>query len=386
FTREARLFLAGSACMGASFTVPFTLLAIYLDLLGLDKAAVGAVVSGAPWGQLLAALPAAWFIARLPAQRVLTGSAILSGIGYAVLPWMGSVAGLLAVNVLCGFVWSVHYIAGAPFLYRHGTAEQRPLLFSLYEALRTLASVGGALGAGWAAAWLSAELGDDVRGHALALSLSGVLPVSACIFYGRIADRPLPGRRQAPFFARIVEHRGLIARFAGPQLLIAVGSGMTIPFMSLYFTERFDFTTDGVGVLFAGGQVLMSLGFLATPWILARLGYVRGVTATQFASVPFFLVLAFAASPGVAVVAFLLRTALMNSAHPLMKGFLMETAPEDLREVQNAVLMLLWGLGWVVGPVVGGALLDHVGGEYAWVMGCTVALYLVGTSATYASL
>ena len=385
---QARAYLIGAVWMGASFTFPFTLLPLYLDHAGLSKAAVGTVVGGQAWGQFVAALPAAWACSRYSARTVLSLSAVATAICYLALPWIGPVGldlfGLLVLaNALTGFSWSFHMVAGAPFLYRHSEPGERATLFSVSEAVRMGASVGGALLAGWLATAASEWIGDDARGHAIALSSAGLLTLSAIPAYLRIEDSVPRSSDRPPFLPTILAHRGLIARFAGPQLWISIGSGLTIPFMSLYFTEGFGFGSDDVGVLFASGQVLMSLGFLLTPWILSVAGYVKGVSGVQLLSLPFFLTLAFATSPMVAVVAYLLRTALMNSAHPLMRTFLMESAPAGLREVQNALLMLLWGLGWIVGPWIGGLILDATGNSYRVLMLTTSSMYVVGSVLSY---
>jgi MFS family permease len=388
---QARRYLWGAVFMGASFTFPFTLLALYLDHAGLSKAAVGTVVGGQAWGQLLAALPAAWLCARLPGRSVLAASSVATAVGYALLPWAGpvgldSLPLLTAANVFVGFTWALHFVAGAPFLYRHSEPADRAMLFSVSEAVRMGASVLGALLAGYLASNLSAALGEQALGHAVALALAGLLPLLATPFYLAIDDPPPAAHERLPFLPTIWRHRRLMARFAGPQLWISIGSGLTIPFMSLYFTERFDFGSDDVGNLFAGGQVLMSLGFLLTPWIMGVAGYVKGVSGVQLASIPFFLLLAYATDPALAVAAYLMRTALMNSAHPLLKTFLMESSPAGLREVQNAMQMLLWGLGWVAGPVLGGMVLDATGDSYRVLMLVTSGMYVVGSLLSWVSL
>ncbi|MHC4893724.1 MAG: MFS transporter, partial [Planctomycetota bacterium] len=138
---DARRYLVGSCVMGVSFTFPFTLLAIYVDLLGFDKSQVGLVASGQPWGQVLAAAPAALLLARFSTRSVLACSAVASGIFYAALPWMPGLAGLFTLNLLAGFAWAIHFTAGAPFLYRQSEREGRTLLFSIVESSRMLASV-----------------------------------------------------------------------------------------------------------------------------------------------------------------------------------------------------------------------------------------------------
>jgi MFS family permease len=383
---DARRYLVGSCIMGISFTFPFTLLAIYLDKLGLSKAAVGFVASGQPWGQVLAAAPAALLLARFSTRRVLAGAAVLAGLLYSLLPWMPGEGALFAVNMAAGFAWALHFTAGAPFLYRHSEAESRTLLFSVVESARMLASVGGAIFAGWLALTLSELLGDELRGHAWALSAAGAFPAFAALVYLRIEEQRRPPEHHAPLWPTLRRHRALVLRFVAPQLLISLGSGMTIPFMSLYFTERFAFSSDEVGFLFGGGQVLMALGFLAGPFLMTTLGPVRAMMAVQLASIPFFFTLAGAELAWLAAGAYLLRTAFMNASHPVLKTFLMEASPPALREFQNAMLLSLWGIGWVVGPLVGGAVLDATGDDYAVLMYTTIAFYLTASVVMHAAL
>ncbi len=376
---DAKRYLMGSAIMGISFTFPFTLLAIYLDKLGFDKVEVGLIASGQPWGQVLAAAPAAVLLTRFSTRNVLTISAVASGLLYSMLPWMPNQGLLFAVNLGAGFAWALHSTAGAPFLFRQSNQAGRPLLFSVAESSRMLASVFGAIFAGWLAATLSGVIGDDIRGHRWALCAAGMFPALASFVYFRIEEGPRSIAERKPLLPALRKHRNIVMRFAAPQLLISLGSGMTIPFMSLYFTERFGFASQEVGYLFGGGQVLMALGFLSGPFLMASVGPVRAMMAVQLASIPFFFTLAGAEVAWIAAGAYLLRTAFMNASHPVLKTFMMEATPPSLREFQNAMLLSLWGIGWVAGPLIGGYVLESTGNNYAYLMYTTIVFYLIAS-------
>lgn len=382
----ARRFLVGSAFMGAAHAFPWTLLSLFLDAEGYGKPAIGFVLSGEAWGKLAAALPAALLLARWKDARVLGASAFAAALCYAALPWMPGRWALFSLNAASGFVWAIHYIAIAPFLFRRARAADRAILFGLAEAVHTLAAVLGALLAGRLASALGAHFVDPAQGMAVALSLSGLLPLAAAWAYIGIQPAPTAETARAPLLPRVLAHRGLLGRFALPQLLLGIGSGLTVPFLALYLSDRFGFGPKRVGDLNAASQVLMSVGFLASPWIARYLGLVRGAAAVQFASIPFFLVLAFAVHPWLASAAFLLRAGLMNTAHPLAKNFSMQACPEGLREVQNALTSTSWGIGWVVGPLLGGRLLEANGNDYSHLMLGTVVLYLVGATASWVLL
>ncbi|MDG2143366.1 MAG: MFS transporter, partial [Planctomycetota bacterium] len=293
---------------------------------------------------------------------------------------------LFAVNLGAGFAWALHFTAGAPFLFRHSDSAGRPLLFSVAESSRMLASVFGAIFAGWLAATFSTMIGDDITGHAWALCAAGMFPALASLVYFRIEEGPRPVAERKPLWPALRKHRNIVMRFAAPQLLISLGSGMTIPFMSLYFTERFGFASQEVGYLFGGGQVLMALGFLSGPFLMASFGPVRAMMAVQLASIPFFLTLAGAEVAWIAAGAYLLRTAFMNASHPVLKTFMMEASPPALREFQNATLLMLWGIGWVTGPLIGGYVLESTGNNYAYLMYTTICFYLVASVTMYFAL
>ena len=59
-----------------------------------------------------------------------------------------------------------------------------------------------------------------------------------------------------------------------------------------------------------------------------------------------------------AMFAFLMRGALMNATHPIIKNLMMQATPPGAREVQTGVNATLWGVGWVVGPLAAGRVLD----------------------------
>lgn len=215
---------------------------------------------------------------------------------------------------------------------------------------------------------------------------AGLTSILAALVYRTISDKREDLPEPRPFWRIAVEHRGLMARFALPQLFIAAGSGFCIPFLPLYFKDRFALEPDAWGQMFAGGQVLMTFGLLASPLILSKLGYVRSIVFIELASLPFFLLLALTMNLPLAAAAFLLRGALMNSTHPIHKNLMMNATPPHVREVQTGINATLWGLGWVIGPQVGGWVLDNSDNDYSLLMYTTMGCYVVAAVLTYAML
>lgn len=378
-----RRYLVGSALMGMAFAVPWTLLNLYLDRVGLSKAEIGTVASAQSWGRALIAIPAAFLLATRRTVPVLAVTSLVAALAYVLLPWMPSVALLCLVSFSAGFADQIHHVAIAPFLFRHTQPSERAGAFAFAEAVHTLMAVAGSFGGGRLVTWLTPYLEGERLAMAWVLTGAGALALLAAPVFASIVEEERVGGVRIPVLRTALRHRGLVLRFAIPQFVVALGAGLVIPFLGLYFQDRFAFSPGAVGTLFAAGQVLMTTGFLASPEILRRVGYVRGIVIVELASIPFFLVLAFSHSLPLAIGAFLLRGALMNTAHPLLKHLMMHASPDGLREVQNGVLGLSWGVAWVLGPYLGGRILDHTGNDYTVLMCTTVALYLVASLCTW---
>ena len=394
----AKRYLLGAVLMGFSQAVTWSLLARYLDARGWDKEQVGNILASDALGRALIALPAAYWLAGRPVRRTFMASACLGGGAYLVLPWVTNYYGLLVTNFVAGMSLAVHYVMIAPFLFRHTQAEERASIFGLAEATRTLASVIGALVGGglvallmwrWLAADASALLRELAEADATGYAImgAGLTTIGAAWIYSRIQEFPREDRQAQPSVAvDLRKHANIVARFACPQLFVALGSGFCIPFLPLYFKDRFAMGPDHWGQLFAGGQVLMTIGLLLSPWILARLGYVKSIVAIELASLPFFLLLAVTGHMPLAILAFLMRGALMNSTHPIHKNLMMNGTPGRVREVQTGINATLWGLGWVIGPSLGGDVLKATDNDYSLLMYTTMGCYVIAASLTWVLL
>jgi predicted MFS family arabinose efflux permease len=173
---------------------------------------------------------------------------------------------------------------------------------------------------------------------------------------------------------------GLNLKLVAPAMLIGLGAGLIIPFLNLYFRDRFGLSEAAIGLLFSAMQAFMVAGNLFGPAVSRRMGLVRGVVATQLLSVPFMVTLALSSWFPIVAASFFLRSALMNMNQPLSSHFAMEVVPKRDHAITNSLLSLSWYLAWSVSADVGGALIERKG--YTEPLLIAAALY-VGASALY---
>ncbi|MCK6479030.1 MAG: MFS transporter [Planctomycetes bacterium] len=376
FRPDTRRFLAGMFLMGLGRGAMDVHLNLYLRSRGLDEAAIGRILSAGSAGVVAVSLPAALLADRIRAGRLflLSAAGFALGLGLLVLAPPEPLL-LSAIHFGVGALFTVHWVAEGPFFLQSEGPGSRTELFGIAHALETVATILTAWGTGALAEALAARLGSESDGLRWALAAAGGASLLALLPYARIRAPPAAGPRRGWREYVVPRQAGLVLRLTLPAFLVGCGAGLTIPFLNLYFRDRFGVGPRGIGGLFSVSQLLMVGGFLAGPILARRFGHVRAIVATELLSLPFFLLLAVTDRLEVAAGAFWMRAALMNMNHPVAAAFAMESVDEDQRAVLNSVRSFAWNLSWMVTAALGGWIIKETGG-YAASMFATIGLYL----------
>jgi predicted MFS family arabinose efflux permease len=161
-------------------------------------------------------------------------------------------------------------------------------------------------------------------------------------------------------------------------LLIGMGAGLVIPFMNLYFKDRFHCSSAQIGGFFSVAQVCTAIAALSAPAIARRFGKLRTAVTSELLSLPFLVTLGGERRLGVAAGAFWLRATFMQAATPLLQTFIMEAMPRALRARATSLINLVWNLGWALSATLAGSIIERFG--YAMPFYFTAALYLTAAS------
>jgi MFS family permease len=373
FRGNARLYLIGAFLMGIGHGALWVHMNLYYRALGLGEEMIGRILSAGSFGTVLMAIPAALFIDRAPASRVFgiaaVGFAATLGIQLLVSnPWV-----LAGASCLGGMAFTIHWVAAAPFFMRNSREDDRIYLFGVAHAFETTATILAAVGVGSLYRLLALRSGSELFGLRWSLLVVAAVSLSAVAAFSRIDSRP--PRIEAKGLREYLSARDwvLLGKLVFPSAMVGFGAGLIIPFLNLYFRERFGQDPLQIGTVFAVSQFFMVLGFLAGPPIARRLGIVLTVVSTELLSIPFFLLLAFTRSLPVAILAFWVRGALMNMNHPLVTNFAMEMVTSDQQAVTNSVRMLAWNISWMVSTQLGGWIIERQG--FTTPMLITIVLY-----------
>ncbi len=382
FSRPARLYLGAEFLMWSAHGIFSVLFNLYLVEAGRSEGFVGRAISASALGMVAAALPAGWLADRWGRRNTLMLGAVLEGVGHLLRALTTDGALVLGAGFVAGLGQSLFTIAAAPFLTDHSTPRERTHLFSMFFASALLAGVlGNALG-GALPVWVrlvapATSLFDAYRVALLVgafCAAAAALPLLA--LRGLAEPRAAAGATPPP-----VHETRKLRPIALNALLIGMGAGLVIPFMNLYFQNRFACTSAQIGTYFSVAQVLTALAALAAPAVARRYGKLRTAVASELLSLPFLVTLGGERHLPVAVGAFWLRATFMQASTPLLQAFVMEVLPQDLRARSTSLNNMLWNIGWAVSATLAGVVIERFG--YAVPFYLTATLYLIAAVTFY---
>jgi len=324
------------------------------------------------------AIPASMLAAKVRMKWLLIGATLLGSIAYMLLVVLHSVHLLFPIATLAGASFIVHHVIAAPFFMRNSTSKERIYLFGLNYAVEILSSVIGVAGGGWLAHVLGQRLDSNLLGLRITLLGSAGMLALATIPYLLIhSPSPLAERKPGTGLWPIRIPK-VLPRLLVTPLLIGSGAGLVIPFLNLYFRDRFALESDGIGRIFAVSQALTAVGFVLGPALAKRFGMVRTAAASELLSVPFFTTLAFSFNLPLSIAAFWLRGALMNMNQPVSRNFAMEIVKPHEQAFTNAMVEMTWSASWMVSTQVGGILIEKHGFKIPMLI--AVGLYTTASS------
>ena len=385
FSRNARLFLIGIFFVGLNVSIFSLLLNLYFKEMGFNEDLIGEILSLGAWGTTLVSLPAALILPRFKVKKVLVLSVVLAGILSLFQAGLTERSWLLFASLVLGMASSVARVASAPFLMQNSTPKERTYLFSLHFGTYLVAAIVGSLGGGYLPGLFSHLTFSKVAAFRCSLFLSAGLSFLSLIPFLLIKPETRSIKRfelKKLWNKKLLTERGfLLLRICLPFFVLGLGAGLVIPFLNLYFRERFDLSASTIGIYFSLLQFFMLGGILLGPLLSKKFGMIKTIVGTQLSSIPFMAVLAFTYRLPLAVGSFLFRGTLMNMSQPIFTNFAMVKVREEEQALTNAFLMLSWSLSWAVSANLGGRLIKLY--SFTTPLLITIGFYIISSVLCY---
>ncbi|MBU9722178.1 MULTISPECIES: MFS transporter [Bacillaceae] len=388
YNKNVRLFLLSSILAHIGMGIFMIIYNYYIRELGYDDQMNGSVIAMQSIATALLLLPAGILSDRIGRKKVIYVGAVFAAFSLLLRATLSIEILLLGSAFMTGMFMAFIQVSSIPLLAENSTEKQRVHLFSFNFAIIMVANVIGNTLGGTLSDFFNYIVGlTPLWSIRISLLVGAVFFFSALIPIRKIReDRKLSVEtKQDRSFKKLFKtHRQgikIILLFAVAQIIIGFGSGLVIPYLNLYFVDRFEVSHSLVGLIISGGQAMTAVALLIGPLVVARLGEVRAVVVLQLLSIPFLLITAYTQNIYWAVFGFLFRQALMNAGNPIQMSLMMRSVDNSIKGLANSVGQAVFQLGWaVMGPVSTTIVMVYGAySGYAIVFSITATLYVIGT-------
>jgi predicted MFS family arabinose efflux permease len=264
--------------------------------------------------------------------------------------------------LLIGFGGIIASSSGAALLADATEATRRATRFGQQIALGTTAAFLSSAIAGALAVPVASLLGarpDDALVLRALVASGGIIAAASIVPVLAIRAVPVAHQTLAP-----PKRNDLVRRFLVIELLFGFGAGSFLPFLNLFFADRYGIPFSALGLLLGVLAVAGSIGaLLHGRFVAARLGAVPSIVIVEALSLPFALIAGFTAALPIAVGALAVRHFLMFGVSGTVNAFQLSSFTPAERAGANAFLALAWSAANAVGAILSGAIRARLGAD-----------------------
>jgi MFS family permease len=176
-------------------------------------------------------------------------------------------------------------------------------------------------------------------------------------------------------------NKGILVKLGFVASTIGFGAGFIIPLVGAWFYYRFNVSDNYSGPILAFSNILIGFSAYASPRLATKFGQMRAIILVTGSSMLFMLSMAFIPIFALAAGVYIVRSALMNMAGPLMDSFSMSIFPAEQRGLVSALSNITFRLPNSLSTYFGGLILGL--GLLQLPFFIASAFYITGLTAFY---
>lgn len=374
--------LAAQICLQLINSSFFLILNLYMHKSNYSDAVIANYMSWRYSAVVFFAIPFGIYIRNRPLLPIIWINTLLLPLVSFVLLWAieqhWSIAIILSTAVW-GVIFSLSNIPIIPYILRNTQSHLQS------QAIALSASV-------WSASQIAAGAIIAILSYINPIFFSEKLLLQIFCGIGLLALYflwKMKGKEAMPEAKNADKHSAnkqsynwkLITQVSLPTLFIAVGAGMAIPFMNLFFYHIFGIDSAYFSLLGLVTSIIVTLSALFAPALKQKWGF-HAIIWTQLLSI-----ICLAAIAGseliknwygavyVAIIAYILRQPLMHLSNPLVTEMGMQYVGSHNREISSAITSSIWAGSWFFSSQIF-SWLRAANLPYSTIFGITVLLYL----------
>jgi len=396
WNRNIKLFFLANIFYQIGSGIFSVLYNLYIQSLGYSETMNGSIVSIQSLATALMFIPIGFIGDRFSRKLLLIIGSLFTGLTFVGRAFAEAELSMQLLAIGSGIFVTCFQVLAVPFLAENVSKEYRLKFFSYHFSMVLAAQVLGSLGGGFIADILESIGWEQKTSLQTILMIGGIASILA--FLPLLFVTESKSKQQVddqskmemtepkPLAANTVKSEWkTIAQLTLIQLIIGIGSGLVIPYLNLYFVNRFNVNLTMVGLLISLGQVMTIISMMIGPMLVNRVGQVRAVVCFQVLSLPFLILTGFTNLFIIASISFLFRQALMNAANPITSSIMVERVSDARRGIVNSLTQAAFMMGWASMGTVQSYFVTTYGSYwgYAITFSITGVLYITAASLFY---
>ena len=367
--------------IGAAF---FLILNIYLSKMGFSDPEIANFISYRFLAVILLAFPLGIYIKGKPLKPFF----IVGALGVPIV----AIAIVIAIKynyhlflpllfVFWGFVFTLFQVSSLPYIMRNTTVSNQSHAIALSYSTHSFGAIFSGL-----LIFVCGQFMTEIDEGKILLAISIIGFISSYYLFKIKIDVVEPSNMGIQWKSY---DWSLLVKAIFPTLIIAVGAGLTIPFINLFFFHNFKIDSSTFAMIGAVASILVASLSLLVPNFKNRFGFKKGITYSQTISIFALIALAtteffnqyFWAFP-LAVMCYWIRTPLMNMAAPMTSELTMNYVGAKNQEMLSAITAAIWSGSWFFSSQIFRFLIQQ-GLPFAHIFYITAILYALGVIMYY---
>lgn len=388
--RNIKLLLVSTLLYGFSFSVWELFFNLFILSLDISSDMLGLIRSATPLAALVLGLPLGLLSDRISRRKsMLIGLSVLF-VGMLFQVHIMKPALILIFGLVQGGGFMLYQVAQPPFIMAYSKPKDQVLIFSLNYGFMTLSFTIGNLLAGQVPALIESRLGipmNSAQSYQWVITAGIILAVTSLIpiLLMKEPENVNPSDKKRVSLKQSISgivQKGSTRRLALTNVLIGLGAGLLVPYLNVFFREKFNITDSALGLIFSMSTLVVFFGYLISPWLVKiTRSRIIPLVCTQGLSIFFLFTMGFSPVLWIATFSLLVRGALMQMSGPMLDTYAMLISKPEERGTISSVR----GMGWQLGQTIGISISGFVQASYGFspLFIVTGLLYGLATTLTW---